>query len=147
MFTLLGGWLSDRVGRKPAMIWPLGAYLLVTYPAFALLVQNHDVVTLWTVTGLVSALGSLSTGAALIWLTEGLRKEIRGAGMGVLYAVAVAVFGGTTQALLAWLIETTRQPMAPAFYLMFTTTIGLVAMALMKETAPHHLATAAARPI
>jgi hypothetical protein len=121
------------------MIWPLALYFLVTYPAFALLVQRPDPVMLWCVTGLVSALSSLSTGAALIWLTEGLRKEIRGVGMGTLYAVAVAVFGGTTQPLLLWLIETTGQPMAPAFYLMFTTAIGLVAMALMKETAPGHL--------
>jgi MHS family citrate/tricarballylate:H+ symporter-like MFS transporter len=144
VFTLLGGWLSDHVGRKPAMIWPMALYLLVTYPAFALLVRNHDAVTLWGVTALVSALGSLSTGAALIWLTEGLRKEIRSAGMGGLYAVAVAVFGGTTQPLLVWLIHVTGQPMAPAFYLMGTTLVGLTAMALMRETAPARLAQAAA---
>lgn len=142
VFTLAGGWLSDRFGRKPAMIWPLAIYLLVTYPAFTWLVARHDTLALWSVTGLVSALGSLSTGAALIWLTEGLRKEIRSAGMGTLYAVAVAVFGGSTQAVLAWLIHTTGNPMAPAFYLMVTTTIGLVAMAMMRETAPNHLKAA-----
>jgi len=147
VFTLLGGALSDRFGRKPTMIWPLCIYLLATYPAFALLVRNHDAATLWGVTALISALSSISNGAALIWLTEGLRKEIRGVGIGTLYAVAVAVFGGMTQPLLERLIDITGQPMAPAFYLMFTTAIGLVAMALMKETAPHRLAMAAVRPI
>ncbi len=144
VFTLLGGWLSDKVGRKPAMIWPMVVYLLVTYPAFALLVKNHDPLTLWVVTGLVSALGSLSAGSALVWLTEGLRKEIRSAGMGSLYATAVAVFGGTTQPLLVWLMHVTNQPLAPAYYLMATTVIGLIAMLLMRETAPVRLARAAA---
>jgi MFS transporter, MHS family, citrate/tricarballylate:H+ symporter len=146
VFTLAGGWLSDRFGRKAAMIWPLGIYLLVTYPAFAYLVAHPQPWVLWGVTGLVSALSSLSTGAALIWLTEGLRKDSRSAGMGTLYAVAVAVFGGTTQPLLLWLIDVTGQPMAPAFYLMFTTAIGLMAMALMKETAPGHLSPSRLEP-
>jgi len=144
VFTLAGGWLSDRWGRKAAMIWPMVVYLLITYPAFALLVQRHDAWTLWIVTALVSALGSLSAGSALVWLTEGLRKEIRSAGMGALYATAVAVFGGTTQPLLVWLMHATNQPLAPAFYLIGTTLVGLVAMVLMRETAPAHLAERAA---
>ncbi|MBV9509512.1 MAG: MFS transporter [Caulobacteraceae bacterium] len=136
VFTLLGGALSDRFGRRPAMMWPLGLYLLVTYPAFFMLVRNHDPITLWTVTGLVSALSSMSTGAALIWLTEGLRKEVRSLGMGAVYAVTVAVFGGATQPLLAWLIHASGEPLAPAYFLMVTTAVGLLAMALLDETAP-----------
>ena len=136
VFSLGGGVLSDRFGRKPAMIWPLGLFFLSAYPAFFLLVHNHDAGTLWTVTGVVGALGSMSTGAALIWLTEGLRKEVRSLGMGAVYAITVAVFGGATQPLLAWLLHTTGDPLAPAYFLMATTLVGLVAMALMDETAP-----------
>jgi MFS transporter, MHS family, citrate/tricarballylate:H+ symporter len=136
VFTLLGGWLSDRYGRKPLMIIPLVVYLIVIYPAFFLMVRNHDLVTLWTATGVISALGSMSTGAALIVLAEGLRKELRSTGMGTVYAVAVALFGGATQPLIAWIIHVTGQPLAPAFYLMATTLIGIVAMVSVRETAP-----------
>ena len=147
-FTLLGGWLSDRVGRKPAMIWPLAGYFFVIYPAFWLIVRNHDAATLWTATAVISAFSSMSTGAALIWLSEALRKEIRGTAVGAVYAITVATFGGVTQPLLAWLIEVTRQPLAPAFYLMATTLVGLAAMFAMTETAPRQLAArAAARAI
>ena len=76
VFTLLGGWLSDRFGRKPAMIIPLAAFLLAVYPAFWLIVRNHDAATLWIATGVISAFSSMSTGAALIWLGEAMRKEI-----------------------------------------------------------------------
>ncbi|HEX4199033.1 MAG TPA: MFS transporter [Caulobacteraceae bacterium] len=137
VFTLAGGWLSDRYGRKPLMIVPLVAYLIVIYPAFWLMVRNHDAVTLWTATGVISALGSMSTGAALIVLAEGLRKELRSTGMGTVYAVAVALFGGVTQPLIAWVIHATGNAMAPAFYLMATTVVGIVAMVLVRETAPH----------
>ena len=137
VFTVLGGWLSDRYGRKPLMIIPLVAYLIVIYPAFWLMVRNHDAVTLWTATGLISALGSMSTGAALIVLAEGLRKELRSTGMGTVYAVAVALFGGVTQPLIAFVIHVTGNAMAPAFYLMATTVVGIAAMVLVRETAPH----------
>jgi MHS family citrate/tricarballylate:H+ symporter-like MFS transporter len=139
VFTLWGGALSDRYGRKPVMIAPLLLYLVILYPAFYLMVRNHDLATLWIATAVISALGSMSVGAALIWLTEGFRKEIRSAGVGTLYAVTVAVFGGGTQPLLAWLIHVTGQPMAPAIYLMGMTLIGLFAMASMRETAPVRL--------
>jgi MHS family citrate/tricarballylate:H+ symporter-like MFS transporter len=137
VFTVLGGWLSDRYGRKPLMIIPLVVYLIVIYPAFFLMVKNHDAITLWTATGLISALGSMSTGAALIVLAEGLRKDLRSTGMGTVYAVAVAVFGGVTQPLITWVLHVTGQPMAPAFYLMITTVIGIIAMVSVRETAPH----------
>lgn len=137
VFTLLGGWLSDRYGRKRVMITPLMIYLAVTYPAFWLMVRNHDAPTLWIGTGVISALGSLSTGAALIVLAEGLNKQLRSTGMGVIYAISVALFGGATQPLIAWIIHTTGQPLAPAFYLMATTLVGIAAMLSVKETAPH----------
>ena len=137
VFTLLGGWLSDKYGRKPLMIIPLVAYLIVIYPAFWLMVRNHDAITLWTATGLISALGSMSTGAALIVLAEGLRKGLRSTGMGTVYAVAVALFGGITQPLIAYVIHVTGNAMAPAFYLMATTVVGITAMVMVRETAPH----------
>ena len=143
VFTLLGGWLSDKFGRKPLMIIPLVAYLIVIYPAFFLMVKNHDAVTLWTATGVISALGSMSTGAALIVLAEGLHKQLRSTGMGTVYAVAVALFGGVTTPLIVWIIHVTGQPLAPAFYLMVTTVIGIIAMVMVRETHPE---LAAPRP-
>jgi hypothetical protein len=69
-------------------------------------------------------------------LAEGLHKNLRSTGMGAVYAISVALFGGGTQPLIAWLIHVTHQPLAPAFYLMITTAIGIAAMALVRETHP-----------
>ena len=53
-----------------------------------------------------------------------------------IYAVAIASFGGTAQLVVAWLIHVTGNPLAPAWYLLFASVVGLVAMGLMRETAP-----------
>jgi MHS family citrate/tricarballylate:H+ symporter-like MFS transporter len=143
VFTLLGGWLSDRYGRRRIMMVPLLLFLAVTYPAFAMLVRNHDGPTLWGVTALIGALNSLSSGAALIWLTEGLRKEVRSLGLGATYAISVAVFGGTTQPMLAWLTHATGNPLTPAYYLMAAALIGLAAVFMLNETAPAKIAAEA----
>jgi len=52
------------------------------------------------------------------------------------YAVAIASFGGTAQIVVTWLLHVSGNPLAPAWYLLFAATIGLIAMSLMPETAP-----------
>jgi MHS family citrate/tricarballylate:H+ symporter-like MFS transporter len=50
--------------------------------------------------------------------------------------VAIASFGGTAQLIVTWLIHTTGNALAPAWYMLFATAVGLVAMVMMRETAP-----------
>ena len=69
-------------------------------------------------------------------IAESLRKDIRSAGLATIYATSVAVFGGTTQPMIAWLIHVTGDPLAPAWYMIGANLIGVVASFLMKETAP-----------
>ena len=41
---------------------------------------------------------------------------MRSSGLGILYALGVTIFGGTTQFVVAWLIDVTKDPMVPAWY-------------------------------
>jgi len=136
VFALLGGVLSDRFGRKPVMITARSLFLLAIYPAFTLMVRNHDALTLILATGVLSAFSSTSVGVALVALTESLRKDVRSTGMAIVYAIGVAVFGGVVQPYVTWLIKATGSPMAPAWYMMAAAAVGITAMALMKETRP-----------
>jgi hypothetical protein len=78
---------------------------------------------------------ALSTAAGLVAITESLGKKVRGLGMGGIYATAVAVFGGTTQPILAALIHYTGNPLAPAWYTIAFTIVGLIASIAMRESA------------
>src|SRR6201991_95993 len=134
--ALLGGWLADRVGRWPIMVWPQLAALLLTYPTFLWIVETHSAWALLGGFGFLSLVGSLPFSAFYVALVEALPQNIRGGTFATIYAVAIASFGGTAQLVVTWLIHATGNPLAPAWYLLFAGTVGLFAMTLMRETAP-----------
>ncbi len=137
---LIGGVLCDRAGRRPLMIYPRIAVMLVTIPAFQFIIRHHDGAALLGAVGLIAGIGTLGGGAAYAAITESMHKNLRGAGVGMIYASAVAVFGGTTQPIIAWLTQVTGNPLAPAWYMLGGLGIGLVAMLFIRESAPVRLA-------
>jgi len=133
---LFGGSLSDRLGRRPMMVFPALAHLVLMIPIFYWIVQARSPTALLVgalVTGFLSALGASAFYAAA---TESLPKRIRGGGFAIVYSLSNAVFGGTTQLVVTWLIHASGSPMAPAWYMFGASVIGLVARWLIIETAP-----------
>jgi MFS family permease len=88
----------------------------------------------------------IATGVFYAALAESLPKSIRGSGFGMIYSIAIAAFGGTTQLVVHWLTNVTGNPVAPAWYLTGAVAIGQVALILMPESAPVKLAKLAQRP-
>lgn len=139
VFSLVGGWLCDRYGRKPTMLWPRVAAALLTVPAFALLVAQPSPVMLVLITAFLAALTAISGAASLVAIPELLPRGIRATGMSIAYALGVAVFGGTTQLIVTWLIKTTGNPAAPAWYVAATSVICALGMLALPETRDREL--------
>ncbi len=137
--ALYGGWLADRAGRWPVMVWPQLAALLLTYPVFVWIVEARSAWALLGGFGVLSLIGSVPYSAFFVALAEGLPKSIRGGAFATVYAVAIASFGGTAQLVVTWLIHATGSALAPAWYMLFATAVGLAAMAMMRATAPAKL--------
>jgi MFS family permease len=133
VFGLLGGWLSDRVGRKPVYLASKLALTVVAYPAFVVINRYHTLGALLLMVGLMSALNALG-GVVLVVIPECFPKSVRSAGLSIVYALAVTVFGGTTQVVVAWLIHATGNPLSPAWYLIGTSAIGIAAILMVAET-------------
>ena len=133
-FALLGGWLCDRYGRKPVMLLPRIATALLTVPAFGLLVSHPTQGTLLAVTTFLAALSAVSASASLVAIPELLPRGVRATGLSIAYAVGVALFGGTTQLIVTWLIGATGNPAAPAWYVAGTSVITVIAMLALPET-------------
>jgi MHS family citrate/tricarballylate:H+ symporter-like MFS transporter len=139
--ALFGGWLADRAGRWPIMVWPQLAALLLTYPVFLWIVNARSALALLGGLGVLSLVGTIPYSAFYVALAESLPKNIRGGAFATLYAVAIAAFGGTAQLIVTWLIHVTGNALAPAWYMLFASALGLVAMMMMRETAPVKLST------
>ena len=133
---LAGGVLCDRHGRRPLLIWPRIVVMLLIIPAFQFIVWRHDAASLLSAVGLLALIGSLGGAALYTALTESMHKGLRGAGVGLIYAAAVAVFGGTTQPMIAWLTHATNNPLAPAWYMLAFSFVGLIAALMLRESAP-----------
>jgi hypothetical protein len=61
---------------------------------------------------------------------------MRSGGIGIVYAVAISIFGGTAPFMVAWLTEFTGSPLAPAWYMSSVLLLGLAGMIGVRETAP-----------
>jgi MFS family permease len=132
--ALWGGHLSDRFGRKPLMIVPRVALMLIVYPAFLYLVHEKSLWSLLAVSALLNLLSTVSAATALVAIAEVFPNPVRSSGMAISYAISVSVFGGTTQFVIAWLIGATGDPLSPAYYVVLTSVVSLWAMFRIPET-------------
>ena len=134
VFALLGGWLSDRYGRKPVMLWPRVILVLSIYPAFWLLINHTSLLNLLFVSTLLAAMTAISAAATFSAIPELFPSRVRALGLSIAYAVSVTVFGGTTQFIITWLIGVTGDAAIPAWYIIGATVISTFALLFISET-------------
>ena len=129
----LGGWLSDKIGRRKLMLiltivvmmsiyFALKGMLFGTWSSF-ILGQMALAVPLGMALGLQGAM-----------LVEIFPLRSRVTSMSLAYSLTLAVAGGTTPLVSVWLIERLGQPLAPAYYILFYGVIGLAILWSMAET-------------
>jgi MHS family proline/betaine transporter-like MFS transporter len=135
LVTPIVGLLSDRFGRKPALV--VLALLSAALPIslFALMAGASagqallGAVVLALVAGGVSAVGAIATG-------EQFTEESRASGLGLGYTLATVIFGGLTPYLAQRLVEVTGLPQMPGVMIALVAVAVLPVFVLMRETAP-----------
>jgi MHS family citrate/tricarballylate:H+ symporter-like MFS transporter len=128
----LMGALSDRLGRRPLLIFFTGLMLLSAYPALSWLVSAPSFTRLLVVELWFSFIYGSYNGAMVVSLTEIMPVHVRTSGFSVAYSLAAAIFGGFTPAISTYLIHVTDNRAVAGLWLMFGAACGLFA-ALMVE--------------
>lgn len=116
------------------MLVPRVLLAVVTWPMFLILKATPTTATLFGVTALLSALTAVSGAASLVAIPELFPRLIRATGLSIAYAIGVALFGGTTQFIVTYLIGATGDPTAPGWYVTLTSIICVFAMWALPET-------------
>jgi MHS family proline/betaine transporter-like MFS transporter len=135
LVTPLVGLLSDRFGRKPALVvlalmaavLPISMFTLMAGGTTAQALLGAVVLAL--VAGGVSAVGAIACG-------EQFTEHSRASGLGIGYTLATAIFGGLTPWIAQVLLDRTGAPEVPGIMIAAVAIAALPVFVLMRETAP-----------
>ncbi|MDU4056344.1 MAG: MFS transporter [Pseudomonas oryzihabitans] len=121
------GALSDRIGRRPLLIFATVLAILTAYPAMIWLTHAPGFSRLLMVELWLSFLYGTYNGGMVVALTEVMPAHVRTTGFSLAYSLATATFGGFTPMVCTWLIQETGNKAAPGMWLTVAAVLGLVA--------------------
>jgi MFS family permease len=133
---LIGGAISDRKGRKHVMLGPQLLFCALVVPCFLWLTTERDAVSFIGANLILSFVSGYMYGAVYAAISESIPKAVRARAFALVYALPVAILGGSTQLVVTWILEVTGSPMSIAWYLTGVSLIGFAAMYALKESAP-----------
>lgn len=129
----IGGALSDRFGRK--RILSVGALWIaaVAYLSVSLAAKGTLMDAIIGQTLIAIGIG-LYGGACFVAAAEFFPTHFRATGHALAYQVTVAVLGGTTPLISAWLVSALDSPLAPGWYVTFMAIVCLILVQFVPET-------------
>lgn len=127
------GMTSDKIGRRPFVLAGSIGLLFLSYPAF-MLITSGSVGLIFLGLLILAVLLNCFTGVMASILPSIFPTKIRYSALAISFNISVLVAGATPTAA-AWLVESTNNLYAPAFYLMVIALIGIWTGFKMPETA------------
>jgi MHS family alpha-ketoglutarate permease-like MFS transporter len=134
----LAGKLSDKVGRKPMMIFFGASAMLFTYPIFTTLetVRSAPAAFMLVMACLIMVTGYSSINAII--KAEMFPAHIRALGVALPYAIANAIFGGTAEYVALYLKDVGHERWF-YIYISALAALSLIAYIRMRETKTNSL--------
>ncbi|PCJ29519.1 MAG: MFS transporter [Rickettsiales bacterium] len=131
--------ISDKIGRKPVIVWASVALVIMIYPIFlALHSMNYVIAILSQV--LFAAIVGVYMGPVPTLLVELFPTRVRFTGVAISYNLSAAIFGGTAPMVGAALYQFTGEQISLAYYLTGLAFFCLCTLYFYKETYRNDLA-------
>jgi MFS family permease len=129
----VGAW-ADRFGRTAMLVASRVVFVLILYPAYLVLTAPEaTATTIVAINALLNFVFAIGIGAMYVFLSEAFPRAVRSSGLGLVYSLGVTIFGGTTQFVVAWLIDRTQNPMVPAWYQIAANIAAITAILLLAK--------------
>lgn len=125
------GAISDRIGRRPILIFFTALSLVSAYPVMLWLIGAPSFSHLLIVELWLSFIYGSYNGAMVVYLTEIMPVEVRTAGFSLAYSLATAIFGGFTPAISQYIIHASGNRAAAGLWLSVAAALGLIAAMLV----------------
>jgi MHS family proline/betaine transporter-like MFS transporter len=130
---VLGGWLSDRVGRRRLMMALTVATMAAVYFALPRMLAGTPSEFMAGQCMMAVPLG-MALGLQGAMVVEIFPLRTRVTSMSFAYSATLALAGGLAPLVATWLVETYADPLLPSYYVMLYGFIGLALMWPMTET-------------
>ena len=128
----ISGHFADSIGRFRMIRLAAFAVFIFALPCFSLLSCEGMWQQIAALT-MLAILGGSIAGTAYIFIISLFTPEQRFSGVAFSYNLGIAMCGGTSAAIARWLLEITSQYYAPAYYIMFTSSVFLLVTYLMRH--------------
>jgi MHS family proline/betaine transporter-like MFS transporter len=126
------GHATEKTGRKLMMLIGASGMLLLTLPFFHILLWGDYWLSLLCVM-LLMVCKDLYAAPGITLVTEIFPKEVRYTGFALAWNIANGFFGGTAPLIALVLIHYFHNPIAPSYYLLLFSVLGLLAIINYKK--------------
>ncbi|MFY0405515.1 MFS transporter [Solicola sp. PLA-1-18] len=130
----LAGVLTDRFGRRPVLLTSYVAYLVIAWPAFAIMGATESILVVGLVYVVYMFFNGLAQVPAFPQFTELFPRNVRYTGVALGFNIGTIIAGGSAPYIAAQLVQSTGNKMAPAFWVMGVVVVGIVTVSTLRET-------------
>jgi MHS family proline/betaine transporter-like MFS transporter len=136
VFAVIAGHRSDKSKpRTRMMLITAWMFLVFAYPCFWLMDAYPSLATCMFAVGFLNLIKGGYSGVLPSVLCEQFPVETRAVGVAFAFSISVTVFGGFAPFVATWLIAVTGDPLSPAYYLMVTAALSIVALMAIERRA------------
>lgn len=137
----LAGKLSDRFDRRPVLTASYLVFIVIAWPAFAVLGSTTSLAVVAVVYFVFMFFSGWSQVPSWALSTELFPSKVRYSGVALGYNLGTIVAGGTAPVVAAWLVQSTGRDTSPALWIMAVSFVGLITMIKLAPTAKKPLPT------
>lgn len=128
----IGGWLSDKIGRRNTYIIGWIVFLITVWFLFPL-VDSGSAWLFFAGIALFTIGNGLTYGPQAAYFTELFPASIRYSGVSIAYAIGAVLGGAFAPMISAWIVQTTGTSQAVAWYIAGVMTIAFIATLLLRD--------------